>query len=298
MKLLIVSDISDQQVNGITNTMRATEKTLRALGHEVRVVAPDNSRWCSLVYTFDRHGTLEFFAEQRLKKTLLEFEPDYIHIVTEGILGWAMRRVCKREGIPYSTAYHTRFDEYLEQRVPALFKQAARMLCRLWLEHAHGSAYAVLSPTEAMDTFLNQYGILKIKRWSRGVDTELYTPDRNGHPVYGKMQPPIWLYVGRIATEKNLKAFLQLDLPGTKVVVGEGPQKQEHAEKYPKARFLGKKSGSDLAQHYAQADFFVFPSKTDTFGLVLLEAAASGLRIIAYPVPSPTDVFADENATK
>lgn len=296
MKLLIITDAWHPQVNGVVRTMEATVAELIKLGHQVLVVGPEHGFFSMPAPTYPEI-LFEFFAEKRLKKVLDDFHPDYIHISTEGPLGMAMRHVCMREKRPYSTAYHTCFPEYLERRAPFPLKKTVKLLTYQWMKRLHVPSGAVMVSTPSIEANLRKHRIRRIRRWSRGVDTNLFKPYGKTLEAYRNLPRPIFLYVGRVAVEKNLSAFLDLDLPGSKVVIGDGPQEQAFRQKYKDVHFLGKKSGEELARHYAAADVFVFPSKTDTFGLVLLEAVASGLAVAAYPVQGPIDVFADKGAT-
>ena len=215
-------------------------------------------------------------------------QPCAIHIATEGPLGWAARRYCLRRQLPFTTAYHTKFPEYIRARwrVPLPLSYAV-------MRRFHGKSQRVMVATQGIEDELTLRGFGNIGRWSRGVDTEMFRPRpeaRGESGPFAGMARPIHLYVGRGAVEKNVEAFLATDLPGSKVVVGNGPQLEELRRRFPEVRFCGSKVGEDLAMHYAAADLFVFPSRTDTFGLVLLEALASGLPVAAYPVPGPLDV--------
>ncbi len=210
------------------------------------------------------------------------FRPCAIHISTEGPLGFAARRHCLKRGYPFTTAFHTRFPEYVHARIrlPLSISYAVMR----WF---HRPSSGVMVATQTIENDLKSWGITNIKRWSRGVDTELFRPRAKD---FLEGPRPISLYCGRVAVEKNIEAFLALDLPGTKYVVGDGPQLASLERQYPDVQFVGMKTGEDLAMHFAAADVFVFPSRTDTFGLVLLEALASGVPVAAFPVPGPLDV--------
>ena len=215
-------------------------------------------------------------------------QPCAIHIATEGPLGWSARRYCLRRQLPFTTAYHTKFPEYIRARwrVPLPLSYAV-------MRRFHGKSQRVMVATQGIEDELTQRGFGNIGRWSRGVDTDLFRPRAEAKGDAGPfagLPRPIHLYVGRVAVEKNVEAFLATDLPGSKAVVGDGPQLEELRRRFPEVRFCGSRIGEDLAMHYAAADIFVFPSRTDTFGLVLLEALASGLPVAAYPVPGPLDV--------
>lgn len=300
MKLLIVSDAWHPQTNGVVRTLEETAASLTRMGHTVKIVGPEKSLFTFSLPTY-AEIKLEFFAHKRLAGILDEFQPDYIHISTEGPLGIAMRRVCLQQRRPFSSAYHTCFPEYIEKRVPSWLgrwtAKAARTLTYQLIKLFHAPSGAVMVTTPTMQNLLRAHRIKRMRRWSRGVDTSLFHPYDGMPDAYKDLPRPLYLYVGRIAVEKNLEAFLALDLPGTKVLIGEGPHEAQFRQKYPGAVFLGKKKGDDLARHYAGADVFVFPSKTDTFGLVLLEALACGLTVAAYPVQGPRDVFHDRAAT-
>lgn len=296
MKLLIVSDAWHPQVNGVVRTLEETMRQLQAMGHQVIMVGPEAG-----LFTFPAPSypeiKLEFFADNRMRKIISEFQPDYIHIATEGPLGMAMRHICVQQKRPYSTAYHTCFPEYLEKRVPKPFKNAIKILTYQFIKRVHVPSCAVMVSTPSIEAVLRQHRITRIRRWSRGVDTDIFKPYGKDLEAFKNLPRPIYIYVGRVAVEKNLDAFLSLELPGSKVVIGDGPGEADFKHRYPSVHFLGKKSGETLARHYAAADVFVFPSKTDTFGLVLLEAAACGLAVAAYPVQGPSDVFADSVKT-
>jgi glycosyltransferase involved in cell wall biosynthesis len=217
-----------------------------------------------------------------LSSLLEEFAPDAIHIATEGTLGAAARKWCLRRSFPFTTSYHTQFPEYVRARVPIPLSLSYAHLRRF-----HSAAARTMVATPGMQRLLESRGFENIVRWTRGVDVSLFRPrDKR----FLELPRPIAMYVGRVAVEKNIEAFLQLDLPGTKVIVGDGPARVELEARYPLAKFVGFKFGEDLASHVAAADVFVFPSRTDTFGLVLLEAMACGVPVAAYPVTGPIDV--------
>ncbi len=233
------------------------------------------------------------YAEIRLSRTLMRpvyekieaADADAIHIATEGPLGLMARHWCRRHKMPFSSAYHTQFPEYLRARVPVPLRWSYRFL--RWF---HGAANWCLVGTPHLKTLLEERGFTNVAIWQKGVDTELFHPSKRQQLPY---PGPVFLYVGRVAVEKNLEAFLDLDLPGTKLVVGGGPSLEKLQADYPDAIFPGPKQGEELASLFASADVFVFPSKTDTFGLVLLEALASGTPVAAFPVTGPIDVIGD-----
>ena len=237
---------------------------------------------------------LAFRPGRKIAEMIEAAQPCAIHIATEGPLGWAARAYCRRQGLPFTTAYHTRFPEYIQARfrVPLPISYAV-------MRRFHDSSSRVMVATQGIESELAQRGFKNIGRWSRGVDTELFRPRpevKGKDGPFGHLPGPIFLYVGRVAVEKNIEAFLALDLPGSKAVVGDGPQLDEMKRRFPDVHFAGARFGEDLARHYAAGDVFVFPSRTDTFGLVLLEALASGLPVAAYPVSGPNDVIGDSPA--
>jgi glycosyltransferase involved in cell wall biosynthesis len=213
-------------------------------------------------------------------------KPDAIHIATEGPLGFAARRHCLRRGLAFTTAFHTRFPEYVAARF-----RVPLGLTYAWLRRFHAPSGGIMVATASIRRDLESRGFTSIKPWSRGVDPDLFEPEpRVDWPGIPR---PIFLTVGRVAVEKNTAAFLELDLPGSKMVVGDGPQLAEMKRRFPRVHFVGRREGSELARYYASADVFVFPSLTDTFGLVLLEALASGLPVAAFPVAGPLDVIGE-----
>ena len=227
---------------------------------------------------------LAFGAGGRIRKMAEDFKPQAIHIATEGPLGMAARSFCLKNNFPFTTAYHTRFPEYIHARFPFLSLKILYGVMK-WF---HGPSSAIMVATQTIEDDLVSRGFKPpVKRWSRGVWTDLFKP--RDKAFLGDPRP-ISLFTGRVAVEKNIESFLTLDLPGTKYVVGDGPQLDELRKKYPDVKFAGMKEGEELAQYFAAADVFVFPSRTDTFGLVLLEAMASGVPVAAYPVPGPLDV--------
>lgn len=282
LKVLIVTDAWTPQVNGVVRTLEMLGRELSELGHEVRYVTPQG-RWTVPLPTYSEIR-LALFAQRTLEAEFREFAPDAIHIATEGTLGIGARKICLRYGIPFTTSFHTRFPEYITARFPFVREEAVYRFLR-WF---HGPATAMMVATPALKRELEAHGFKNLKIWSRGVDTDLFRP-LPGHrlPYPG----PIWLYVGRIAVEKNIEAFLKLDLAGTKVLIGDGPARASLERAYPEAKFLGPRTGQPLVEAYAGSDVFVFPSKTDTFGLVMLEALASGTPVAAYPVQGPLDVI-------
>jgi glycosyltransferase involved in cell wall biosynthesis len=281
LKILIVTDAWAPQVNGVVRTLEILGQDLAVLGHTLRYVTPLGRRTFPLpTYPEIR---LAFFQKRALLREIKEFAPDAIHIATEGSLGIAARAVCRKHDIAFTTAFHTRFAEYVHAR----FRMVPERVVWRWLRWFHHPATAVMVATGALKRDLAAHGFKNLRIWSRGVDVERFRPIPDArHPYEG----PIWIYVGRVAVEKNIEAFLALDLPGTKLVVGDGPARAALTKKYPAVKFLGALNGEALVRAYAGSDVFVFPSRTDTFGLVMLEALACGLTVAAYPVEGPLDV--------
>jgi len=282
LKVMIVTDAWAPQVNGVVRTLEVLGRELTMLGHEVRYVTPEG-RFTVPMPTYSEIR-LAIFAQRTLENEIREFAPDAIHIATEGTLGIGARKICLRYNIPFTTSFHTRFPEYVTARFPFIREEAVYRFLR-WF---HAPATAMMVATPALKRELEERGFKNLKIWSRGVDTDLFRPQPDEPLPYPR---PIWLYVGRIAVEKNIESFLKLDLPGTKVLVGDGPARAPLAKAYPEAKFLGPRSGEPLVKAYAGSDVFVFPSKTDTFGLVMLEALACGTPVAAYPVQGPNDVI-------
>jgi len=286
LRILIVTDAWEPQVNGVVRTLKTTARELRSMGHEVRFLTPLEFR--TLPCPTYPEIRLSLFPQGKVNRTLREFDPDVLHIATEGPLGMAARRWALRHDFPFTTAYHTRFPEYVHARMRLPLKWSYA-----WLRRFHSASRAVMAPTQVVVDDLVANGFTNVRLWSRGVDGDVF------HPQQSKRldsEPPIFLYVGRVAVEKNVEAFLDLDLPGSKWVVGTGPALEGIRERFPGVNYLGLLEREELAKVYAAADVFVFPSKTDTFGLVLLEAMACGLPVAAYPVTGPRDVIGDSKA--
>ncbi len=281
MKIALITDAWKPQINGVVTTLRTMTERLRTLGHEVETFTPDQfSNWPCPTYPEIR---LALGAKGKLFKRLEAFHPEAIHIATEGPLGFAARSYCLHRKLPFTTSFHTLFAEYVNVRTGIPLSVGYRFLS--WFHNAGARAMAA---TPGLVEQLRKRGMKNPVLWSRGVDTDLFHP-RQGDPLKGK--GPHLLYVGRVAVEKNIEAFLSLDTPGTKFIIGDGPQRASLEKKYPEVVFLGYKHGEDLATHIAGADVFVFPSRTDTFGLVMLEALACGVPVAAYPVQGPKDVI-------
>lgn len=288
MKIALITDAWRPQINGVVTTLQKTCDYLREFGHAVETFTPDQfPNWPCPGYKEIR---LALTAGPALRRRLVQFQPDAIHIATEGPLGLAARRYCLANGIPFTTSFHTRFAEYVNLRMHFPLRWGYAFL--RWF---HSQSTRVMVATPALQDELSQRGFHNLVIWSRGVEVGLFKPrDKD----FLDAPRPISLYAGRVAIEKNLEAFLPLDLPGTKFIVGDGPQREELQAKYPEARFVGYRFGEELARYMAAADVFVFPSLTDTFGLVLLEALACGVPVAAFPVRGPLDVILDDRAGK
>jgi glycosyltransferase involved in cell wall biosynthesis len=283
MRILIVSDAWLPQVNGVVRTLHAIGGELRQAGHPVDVIGPDRFR--SIPCPTYSEIRLALAPGRRLHRLIEDFAPDTIHIATEGPLGWSARRYCRRRGFAFTTSFHTRFPEYVAARFPVPTPLTYSVVRRF-----HGAAAVTMVATPGLRDELAERGFRRLALWTRGVDLDLFRPRAKRDP--GRPRP-YFLYVGRVAVEKNIAAFLAIDLPGTKIVVGDGPELAKLRREYPAVVFLGGKYERELAQLYADADVFVFPSLTDTFGNVLLEALASGVPVAAFPVRGPVDVIDD-----
>jgi 1,2-diacylglycerol 3-alpha-glucosyltransferase/glucuronosyltransferase len=287
VRILLASDAWAPQVNGVVRTLTEVTRELMAMGHSVTTVQPDLFR--SVACPFYPEIRLALGVSGRVGQLVEAAAPGAIHIATEGPIGIALRRWCLDRGYGFTTAFHTRFPEYLAERhlMPTCLTYAL-------LRRFHAPAAAVMVASASVRRELAARGFANLAPWGRGVDLAQFDPARRGAAI--DLPRPIFLSVGRIAPEKNLPAFLALDLPGSKVVVGDGPLLEGLRRRFPSAHFLGRRDNGTLAAIYASADVFVFPSRTDTFGLVVLEALASGLPVAAYPVPGPLDIIADSGA--
>jgi glycosyltransferase involved in cell wall biosynthesis len=280
MKILVATDAWHPQVNGVVRTLTMMAEAAKGFGVEISFLTPQSFRTVALPSYPDLRLALPWPAE--IARLIEAAGADSIHIATEGPVGLLVRRYCRKHELPFTTSFHTRFPEYVSARSPIPESWVWTML--RWF---HRPSQAVMAATPALATELRMRGFRKVVLWSRGVDTSLFHP----RDVDLCLPEPVFLCVGRLAVEKNLEAFLDLDLPGTKLIVGDGPARAQLERNYPEAVFLGARHGEELASIYAGADVFVFPSKTDTFGLVLLEALASGLPVAAFPVTGPRDVI-------
>ena len=287
LRLLIVSDAWAPQVNGVVRTLSTVSGLLRAGGDTVEVVGPDRFR----TVPAPSYPEIRLAVRPRaaLARMADSFAPTVVHVATEGPLGWAMRAVCRARGWPFTTSFHTKFPEYLHARTGIPPRLAWAVLRRF-----HESGAGTFAATPSLREELARRGFTKVRPWTRGVDLDLFRPEPRD-PWEG-LARPVFLYAGRVAVEKNIEAFLRLDLPGSKVVVGDGPQRQALQARFPEARFAGWREGASLAAAYAGADVSVFPSRTDTFGLVILEAMACGVPVAAHPVTGPLDVIGGSGA--
>jgi glycosyltransferase involved in cell wall biosynthesis len=280
MRILIATDAWHPQVNGVVRTLAMTAEAAKALGAETVFLTPQSFRTFALPSYPDLRLALPWAA--KIARLIEDACPDSIHIATEGPIGIAARRYCRKHELPFTTSFHTRFPDYVSARLPVRESWIWAALRRF-----HRGSSAVMAATPALANELRGRGFRNVVLWPRGVDTTLFHP----RDVDLGLPRPVFLCVGRVAVEKNLEAFLDLDLPGTKVIVGDGPARASLMRSYPDAVFLGAQQGEELAKSYAGADVFVFPSRTDTFGLVLLEALASGTPVAAFPVSGPRDVI-------
>jgi glycosyltransferase involved in cell wall biosynthesis len=283
MRILIATDAWHPQVNGVVRTLTSLARSAAALGADIDFLTPEGFPSMALPTYPGLRVALP--NRREIARRIEAAAPDAIHIATEGPIGWAARAYCRRRKLAFTTSYTTRFPEYIAVRsiIPASLSYAA-------LRHFHAAASMTMIATASLRQELAARGFKKLGSWGRGVDTELFTPEDS---VELDLPRPIFMTMGRVAVEKNLEAFLSLNLPGSKVVIGDGPQLAELQRRYPKVKFLGEKTGRDLPRHLAAADVFVFPSLTDTFGVVQLEALACGTPVAAFPVTGPLDVIAD-----
>lgn len=284
MRIALVSDAWSPQVNGVVRTLTTTVERLRALGHHVETITPD--AFTTLPCPSYPEIRLALRPGPQVRRRLDASWADAVHIATEGPLGWKARRWCLDRGMPFTTSFHTRFPDYLAMRTGLDASLFWKPLCRF-----HGPAERVFAATPALEAELRTRGLHRLHRWSRGVDLRLFSPDGPRLPEMIGLPGPVMLHVGRLAPEKNVPAFLSAAVPGTKVVVGDGPSLPELRRRFPDALFLGALHGERLAAAYRSADVFVFPSRTDTFGLVMVEALASGTPVAAFPVQGPNDVI-------
>ncbi len=283
MRILVATDAWHPQVNGVVRTLAMMAEAAKTFGVDVSFVTPQSFRTFAMPSYPDLRLALP--GPSKIARLIEDARPDSIHIATEGPIGMLVRRYCRDNELPFTTSFHTRFPEYISARLP--IPESWIWAALRWF---HGTSQAVMAATPALASELRARGFRNVVLWPRGVDTGQFHP----RAADLGLPRPVFLCVGRVAVEKNLEAFLELDLPGTKVIVGDGPARAALARKYPQTVFVGSRQGEELAGAYAAADVFVFPSRTDTFGLVLLEALASGLPVAAFPVTGPRDVIGNE----
>jgi glycosyltransferase involved in cell wall biosynthesis len=287
MKLTLATDAWLPQVNGVVRSLSATLDELQRRGHQVETVTPEHF----LTVPMPGYASIRLAMAPRfgVRRMLDKAHPDIVHIATEGPIGWAARGWCLSRGVPFTSAFHTRFPEYAAVRTGISAE-------RFWpiMQRFHAPSRAVLVSTGSFARELRARGIAHTRRWSRGIDQDLFTPNGPRHPAMADLTGPVLLNVGRVAPEKNLEAFLDADVPGHKVVVGDGPALESLRRRYPHVLFLGALSGEELASAYRAADCFVFPSLTDTFGLVVIEALACGVPVAAFPVTGPIDILGED----
>ncbi|PHR16477.1 MAG: alpha-mannosyltransferase [Sphingopyxis sp.] len=288
MRIALVTDAWHPQVNGVVRTLDTVVRLLRDRGHEVLVISPDQFR--SIPAPSYPEIRLSFGRASTIGKRIEAFGADAVHLATEGPLCIQARRWCRRKGRPFTTAYHTQFPEYLAKRT----KLSPRMFWP-YIRWFHRKSEAIMVSTESVRAQLRSERLGHVHHWSRGVDLENFCTDAPPPQAYEQLARPIQLYVGRVAIEKNIEAFLDSNQPGSKVVVGDGPALEGLKARHPDVHFAGRQSGRTLAGYYAGADVFVFPSKTDTFGLVIIEALACGTPVAAFPVTGPVDILTEDS---
>lgn len=294
MRIVIISDAWHPQLNGVVRTYEYLREELVKFGHDVLVIGPSD---------FPLKMSMPGYAEIKLvingygqlKKMIENYRPDHIHVATEGPLGLAGRKYCTRHNLPFTTSYHTQFPDYVSKRVsqlaPFLYKPS-HSIAKNFMRWFHAPASAMLIATQTLEDELKSWNFkTPMFRFSRGVNLDLFYPGEK--TLFQNMKQPVAIYVGRVAIEKGLEDFLDMDWAGSKVIVGDGPSMAELEKKYPDTIFVGKKTGKELADHYRSADIFVFPSRTDTFGIVLIEALASGLPVAGYDVMGPRDIITE-----
>ena len=284
MRIAIVTDAWSPQVNGVVRTLQSVRAVIEAEGHQVMIVSPDRFR--SVPCPTYPEIRLSMARTATVGRLLEAFAPQAIHLATEGPLCLAARRWCLKNMLPFTTAYHTQFPDYVAARTGVPAEWVWR-----YIRWFHAPSGAILASTASTRAELAAHGLPHTRHWGRGVDVANFHPQGERHPLMAELAGPVQLYVGRVAVEKNLEAFLASGHPGAKVVVGDGPARADLAQRFPGAMFLGARFGTELAACYRAADVFVFPSRTDTFGLVMIEAAACGTPVAAYPVSGPADVL-------
>jgi glycosyltransferase involved in cell wall biosynthesis len=288
MRIALITDAWSPQMNGVVRTLQAITRLLAQWGHELLVISPDQYR--SIPCPSYPEIRLALVTGRSVGQRIANFAPDAVHIATEGPLGLAARRHCLGRGLPFTTAYHTQFPDYVAHRtgLPASWFWS-------YIRWFHGPSSGIMVATESVRAELRAHGLDRLREWSRGVDLAAFGPGIEPPDFYWDLPRPIQLYVGRVAVEKNIEAFLRSTTPGSKVVVGDGPALARLRREFPEVHFVGRQSGAELAACYAGADVFVFPSRTDTFGLVMIEALACGTPVAAYPVTGPVDILSDKS---
>jgi glycosyltransferase involved in cell wall biosynthesis len=284
MRLTLVTDAWEPQVNGVVRTLLTTVRLLRARGWRVQIISPD--QFWSVPMPSYPEIRLAMTSRRRIGRMISQFAPDALHIATEGPLGWMARGWALDRGLAFTTSFHTRFPDYVSARIGIDPARVWRVLRRF-----HGAAGAIMVATPRLADELARHGLAHTRPWSRGVDLDQFRPDMPPHPAFAGLKRPVALHVGRVAVEKNIEAFLAAPWAGDKVVVGDGPALDALQRRYPDAHFLGALHGPALASAYAAADVLAFPSRTDTFGLVMIEALACGTPVAGFPVPGPLDVL-------
>ena len=284
MRLALATDAWTPQINGVVTTLKATAAQLTALGHEVRIIHPQGLR-CMPCPSYPEIR-LALAPGAHVARELDAFAPAAIHVATEGPLGMAVRRYCRARGLPFTSSYHTHYPEYLRARWPIPMG-----VTYAWLRRFHNAAARTFVSSPTLEAQLGERGFRSLHRWRRGVDLKRFHPDAPRHPLLAGLPGPVMASVGRLAVEKNLEAFLGLAVPGSKLVIGDGPQRTLLEARYPQARFVGFRTGEELTGLLAGVDVLVFPSLTDTFGIAMIEALACGVPVAAFPVPGPIDVI-------
>ena len=292
MRIMMVTDAWEPQVNGVVRTLGRTIQELRDMGHEIELVTPGDGYYTLPLITYPEIK-MAIGARADIEHRFEVFEPEAVHIATEGTLGLTARSICIENKFPFSTSYHTQYPEYVSARFPV--PEAWGYAYVRWF---HDMSGRVMVATASMKKRLEEHGFKNLVIWSRGVDTEQFNPSlrKEDRGPFKDIKTPIYVYVGRVSVEKNVETFLKQDVDGTKVVVGDGPAREELQKKFPDVVFTGAKFGTELAECYANADVFVFPSLTDTFGLVLLEAMATGTPVAAFDAPGPSDILPGSNS--
>jgi glycosyltransferase involved in cell wall biosynthesis len=284
MRIVLATDAWTPQINGVVTTLKATAAQLSALGHEVRMIHPQGL-WCMPCPSYPEIR-LALAPGAHVARELTAFAPHAIHIATEGPVGMAVRRYCRARGVPFTSSYHTHYPEYLRARWPIPLA-----LTYAWLRGFHNAAARTFVSSPTLETQLGGQGFRRLHRWRRGVDLKRFHPDAPAHRLLQGLPRPLMACVGRLAVEKNLDAFLALKVPGTKLVIGDGPHRASLEARHPQARFLGFRTGAELTELLGGVDVLVFPSLTDTFGIAMIEALACGVPVAAFPVPGPIDVI-------